>query len=162
LRKGNHYLAEAERILAQRRVECDIRVVGPLEMDVSKSRIFAGPTYLGQIPRSEIHREYSAADIFVLPSLSEGMAIVTLEAMAMGLPVITTPNAGSCVRDGIDGLIVPARDASALALAIEQLLTDRDLRETMSRNARARAAEFTWEKYETRLIAALKNLGGAP
>lgn len=158
LRKGSHYLAEAARCLAERGIDCEVRVAGPLEAGVAQSAIFAGPTYLGQVPRADIHREYSHADIFVLPSLAEGMAIATLEAMAMGLPVITTPNAGSCVRDGIDGIIVPPADAFALMTAIERLLFDRDLRETMSRNAKARASDFTWEKYEGRLIAALSRL----
>lgn len=158
LLKGNHYLAEATRMLAQRRLDCDVRVVGPLGGDVAKQSLYAGPAYLGQVPRSEIHREFAAADVFVLPSLCEGMAMVTLEAMAMGVPVVTTPNAGSCVRDGIDGLIVPARDAAALAFAIERILIDRQLRQTMSRNARERASEFTWEKYESRLIAALSKI----
>ena len=86
------------------------------------------------------------------------MAVVTLEAMAAGLPVITTPNAGSCVRDGVDGFIIPAGDANALTSAMEHLLTDRSLRQTMSRSARERAAEFTWEKYEGRLIGALSKI----
>ncbi len=158
IRKGNHYLAEATRRLARRGVDCDVRVIGPLNKHVAAQAIFSGPTYLGQVPRSEIHREYSQADFFVLPSLSEGMAVVTLEAMAAGLPVITTPNAGSCVRDGVDGFIIPAGDANALTSAMEHLLTDRSLRQTMSRSARERAAEFTWEKYEGRLIGALSKI----
>ncbi len=157
LLKGNHYLAAATRLLRERGVHCDVRVVGPQDADV-KNALFAGPTYLGQIPRAEIHREYAVADVLVLPSLCEGMAMVTLEAMAVGLPVITTPNAGSVVRDGIDGLIVPARNAAALADAIEKILTERCLRETMSRNARERAAAFTWERYEDRLIGALSKI----
>lgn len=162
LRKGNHYLAEAARDLAARGVDCDIRVVGPWEIGVAKNPLFAGPTYLDQIPRTDIQSEYSSADIFVLPSLAEGMAVVTLEAMAAGLPVITTPNAGSCVRHEIDGLIVPARDAHALASAIEHILSDRVLRDTMSRNAKLRAAEFTWERYEGRLIDALARISAPP
>lgn len=158
LRKGSHHLAGAARRLAERNVECEVRVAGPLEVGVAQSALFAGPKYLGQVPRIDIHREYSHADIFVLPSLAEGMAVVTLEAMAVGLPVITTPNAGSCVRDGIDGIIVPAGDVSALATAIERLISDRGLRETMSQNAKARAAQFTWEKYEGRLIGTLSRL----
>lgn len=159
LRKGNHYLAEAARRLAERKVDCEVRVAGPLEAGVAQNALFAGPRYLGQVPRADIHREYSDADIFVLPSLAEGMAVVTLEAMAVGLPVITTPNSGSCVRDGIDGIIVPPADASALETAIERLISNRSLRETMSKNAKARAAQFTWEKYESRLIDALSRLG---
>jgi glycosyltransferase involved in cell wall biosynthesis len=162
LLKGTHYLADAARQLARRRVDCEVRVVGQITIDVANEPIFAGPKYIGPVPRAEIHCEYAAADIFVLPSLSESFGLVTLEAMAMGLPVIATPPAGSCVRHEIDGLIVPPRDAQALASAIERLVTDRALRQTMSRNAKERAAEFTWEKYESRLIAALATLSPAP
>lgn len=162
LRKGSHYLAEAARRLAERNFDCRVCVVGPYENGISPGDVFTGPTYLGQIPRAEIHRQYSAADLFVLPSLAEGMAMVTLEAMAVGLPVITTPNSGSCVRDGIDGIIVPPCDPSALVSAIERIVGDRTLREAMSRNAKARAAEFTWDKYESRLIGALGKLSSSP
>jgi glycosyltransferase involved in cell wall biosynthesis len=161
LRKGNHHLAAAARLLAQRRVDCEVRVVGPHDGSIAQRSILAGPTYVGQVPRADVHREFVAADVFVLPSLAEGMAVVTLEALAMGLPVITTPNAGSCVRDGIDGLIVPAGDDKALAHAIEQIVTDRRLREAMSHNARQRAAEFTWTHYERRLLKALGSLSHA-
>ncbi len=143
LRKGSHYLAEAARCLALRRIRCEVRVVGPVGRDIASQPLFAGPTYAGQIPRSEIHREFAQADVFVLPSIAEGMAIATLEAMAAGLPVVTTRNAGSCIRDGIDGFIVAAGDAASLASAIGRIIADRPLRETMSQNARERAAEFT-------------------
>ena len=54
--------------------------------------------------------QYLTADIFVLPSLVEGMAIAHLEAMAFGLPVITTPNCGSVISDSREGFIIPIRD----------------------------------------------------
>ena len=54
---------------------------------------------------------YQSADVFVFPSIEEGSALVTYEAMACGLPSIVTHNAGSLVRDGIDGYVVPLRDA---------------------------------------------------
>ncbi len=59
----------------------------------------------------------AAADVFVFPSLFEGSAVVTYEALACGLPCIVTPRPGSVVRDGVEGLIVPARDVEALAAA---------------------------------------------
>ena len=111
----------------------------PAYSDTSSLR---GSALYGQVPRTRIASEYAAADVFVLPSLSEGMATVTLEALASGIPVVTTPNAGSCVRDGIDGFVVPVRDPEALADAIETIVTDRALRSHMAVNARARARTF--------------------
>jgi glycosyltransferase involved in cell wall biosynthesis len=102
--------------------------------------------------------EFRRADVFVLPTLCEGMAMVHLEAMACGVPVITTPNCGSVVRDGVDGFIVPIRAPPAIADKVELLLTDRELRARMGRGARARAREFTWARYGERLIGALDTL----
>ena len=158
LRKGNHYLAEATRILQKRKAQYQVRVVGPYDQDVISKPEFQGPNYIGQVPRSEVIKEFLSADIFVLPTLSEGCAIVHLEAMACGLPIITTPNCGSVVRDSIDGFIVPIRDAQTLADRIERLLSDRKLRNEMSCNARQRAQEFTWTKYSDRLLSAIQTL----
>ncbi|MBD2343426.1 glycosyltransferase family 4 protein [Anabaena subtropica] len=158
LRKGNHYLAQATRILQKRKVNCDVRVVGPYEPQAIEHPEFLGPDYVGQCPRTHVRKEFLEADIFVLPTLSDSFALVHLEAMACGVPVITTPNCGSVVRDGVDGFIVPIRDAQTLADRIEQLLTDNNLRNQMSQNAKARAKEFTWEKYGQRLMDAFKKL----
>ena len=158
LRKGSHYLAEAARLLAQRSVSCDVRVVGPVDHRILRDPLFFGPAYVGQIPRTKVREEFATADVFVLPTLCEGSALVHLEAMACGVPVVTTPNCGSVVRDGVDGIIVPIRSAAAIADAIERIVTDRKLRESMSRNARQRAAEFTLERYGDRLVAALCKL----
>jgi glycosyltransferase involved in cell wall biosynthesis len=98
--------------------------------------------------RRELAELYRGSDIFVFPTLSDGMGLVVLEAMASGLPVIVTPNGpGDLVRDGIDGFVVPARDEAALAHAIATLRDDPALRASMGRQARERACEFTWERY---------------
>lgn len=154
LRKGSHYLAHACRLLQADGLRFECRVVGPHLVDVSNP-LFAGPTYVGQVPRASVCDEFRRADVFVLPTLAEGMALVHLEAMACGVPVITTPNCGSVVRDGIDGFIVPIRDSHALADRMQRLLHDRALRERMGAAARQRAREFTWARYGERLMAAI-------
>ncbi|NLG26968.1 MAG: glycosyltransferase family 4 protein [Chloroflexi bacterium] len=96
---------------------------------------------------------YRAADIFCLPSLSEGSAMVTYEAMASGLPMVVTAETGALARDGCEALLVSARDATGLARALEQLREDRALRERLGAAARARAQVFTWEQYGRALVA---------
>ena len=105
--------------------------------------------FLGQTGRAELLREMEDADAFVFPSLFEGFALVILEAMAAGLPVITTPNtAGQDLIDsGKDGLIVPAGDVNSLRDAMASLLNDPDRAKSMGRAAHERAKEYTWEKY---------------
>jgi glycosyltransferase involved in cell wall biosynthesis len=158
LLKGSHYLAAAARILTERKVLCDIHVVGPITKHQRCDPLFEGPEYIGQVPRSSVQSEFLAADVFVLPTLSDGFALSHLEALACGVPVITTPNCGSVVRDGVDGLIVPIRDPVALANAIEKIITNPDLRSRMSLSARARAREHTWEQYSERLMRAFSKL----
>ena len=96
---------------------------------------------------------YADADLFVYPSLHEGSAFATYEALASGLPVIATPNTGSVVRDGTDGYLVPVRDVDALMAKIELLYRDAERRAAMGMAARQRAEEFTWGAYRERLAA---------
>jgi glycosyltransferase involved in cell wall biosynthesis len=154
LRKGNHYLAEATRTLQSNGFSGEVRVVGPQLVDI-KNPVFAGPTYVGQVPRTLIYEEFCKADVFVLPTLADSFGLVHLEALACGVPVITTPHCGSVVRDGVEGFIVPIRDAQALAERVELLVKDRQLRQQMSDNAKQRAREFTWHHYRERLLQAV-------
>jgi len=156
LRKGNHILAEATRLLQQRGVPVEVRVVGPYDPQMIAAPLFAGPTYVGQVPRSQVREEFLQADLFAFPTLAEGFALAHLEAMACGLPVVTTPNCGPATRDGLDGFIVEPRDVVGLADRIETIVRDRALRDRLGQNARKRAAEYSWEHYQHRLLAALE------
>ena len=98
---------------------------------------------------------YRWADVFVLPSICEGSAAVCYEALAYGLPVITTPNAGSVVRNGVDGYIVPIRDADAIACKLELLASDPRLLAELSANVKDRAREFTVSRYAARLFSTI-------
>lgn len=80
---------------------------------------------------------YREASVFVLPSLSEGNPRVVMEAMAHGLPVITTPNAQSIVEDGKSGFVVPIRDAHGLEEKLRYLYDNRDEAERMGKEARS-------------------------
>lgn len=155
LRKGSHYLAAASRELAHRGVAHEVRVAGPFDPTVVESPPFRGPRYIGQVPRALVKEEFRRADVFVLPTLAEGCALVHLEALACGIPVITTSHCGSVVRDGVDGFVVPVRDPVAIADALERLLRDRQLRDRMAASARERARDYTWARYGERLLKAL-------
>ena len=108
------------------------------------------------MPRLQMAEQYAWADVFLLPSISEGSASVCYEALADGLPVITTPNAGSVVRDGVDGFIVPIRNAEAIVQKLELLARDREMLAWMSANANLRSTEFTVEKYSQRMLEKLR------
>jgi glycosyltransferase involved in cell wall biosynthesis len=157
LRKGAQYVFEAVKKLGGREVAC--RMVGPvLVQEPYQGRLREWAELTGQVPRQEVVRHYEWADVFVFPSICEGSATVTYEALAAGLPVITTANAGSVVRDGEDGFIVPIRDPEAIAAKIKLFLGAPGLLVNMSKNARERAQEFSWEGYGVRLVAALQQI----
>jgi glycosyltransferase involved in cell wall biosynthesis len=90
-------------------------------------------------PRQDVPDLLNAMDIFVLPSYSEGVSLALLEAMAAGKPVIATAVGGTpeVVTDGVTGLLIPPRDAGALAGALERLLADPAFAQHLGANARA-------------------------
>ena len=154
LRKGVHYLAEAARILSNKGYDYQILVVGTKLVDTNND-LFKGPQYKGHIPRNEIINEYLSADVFVLPTIVDGFGLVHLEAMACGVPVVTTENCGSVVDNNEDGLIIPIRDPVAIADAIVKIVENRNLREKMSRAAKIKARQYTWQQYKKRVLDAV-------
>jgi glycosyltransferase involved in cell wall biosynthesis len=154
LGKGVQYLYEALKSLDTPAITA--RMVGSIALQEPYRRLLAERIELmGQVPHSEVIRHLAWADLLVHPSISEGSAVVNYEALAAGLPVITTPNAGSVVRDGVDGFIVPIRDSLALAQKIDLLARDPNLLTRMSQNARERVQEFSLERYGERLVSAI-------
>ena len=115
----------------------------------------AGARWSGVLTRERVRQLMSGSHAFAFPSLAEGSALVTYEAMAAGLPSVVTPESGSPVRDGADGFVVPRRDATALAECLEALAEDPGLRERMGASARERIEQgYTWDHYRRRLVAA--------
>jgi glycosyltransferase involved in cell wall biosynthesis len=90
------------------------------------------------VPSEELPALYRQASLFVLPSNEEGLGIVLLEAMASGLPVVSTRSGGpeTCVVEGETGYLTPVGDAEALASRMQTLLEDTDLRRHMGKAGR--------------------------
>lgn len=104
--------------------------------------------FRGKIPHDEVAWWMAAGDVFVLPSLSEGLPTVVCEAMACGRPVVATAVDGTpeIVREGETGFLVPPRDAGALADALARVLDDDELAARMRERALAISAEsYTWD-----------------
>ena len=154
-RKGIKYLLEAWRQV--RRPGWRLQLLGPLPRDLGPLGPYLDEVEpLGRVGHAEMPARMAAADVFVFPSLFEGSAVVTYEALACGLPCVVTPNAGSVVRDGIEGRLVPAGDVQRLAEAMEQLGADPELRARTSARARARAETFGWPRYHAAVVAAAR------
>lgn len=105
--------------------------------------------FAGRRSSTEVRAALERADIYLLPSLSEGISNAALEAMAMEVPLVTTTAGGmnEAVADGIEGIVVPARDPQAMADGIASLLEDGRRRAAVGRSARARIErEFSLER----------------
>ena len=94
-----------------------------------------------------IHEEIASAELFILPSNFEGLSNALLEAMMMGLPVISTACSGSdeTIIDGENGMLVPVGDESSLVRVIDRVLSDSDLRRKIGDGARLSAEQFKTE-----------------
>jgi glycosyltransferase involved in cell wall biosynthesis len=157
LRKGIHYLARAATLLSSSFPGYEFRVAGPVTNTVRSKTECRNLNFLGPLSRADFLAELELADIFVLPTLAEGSATVIYEALSFGIPVVTTMSAGSVITSGKEGLIVPERDAAALATAIREITELRTVRDSMSIEAAFTAKEFSEELWGKRLIAALQS-----
>lgn len=153
LRKGSPYVLEAARRLGG---AVHVRMIGPGALPASvRSHLPRHVEVPGPVPRAAVRDHFAWADVFLLPSLCEGSATVTYEALAASLPVVCTHNTGSVVRDGCEGIIVPPRDPDAIAEALMRLAEDRALYAAMVARAAARADHCGLDAYGRRLLAAL-------
>ena len=141
-RKGGAFLMEAFRDGLHRDCELDIvtrdeTIKRELEAADNKVRVHCGLT-ANSAPLREL---YAGADVFVFPTLGDCLPIAVMEAMAAGLPVIAT-NVGALreeVEDGVNGLVVPPRDAASVGAAVLTLAQDAKKRQAMSAAGRAMA-----------------------
>jgi glycosyltransferase involved in cell wall biosynthesis len=116
---------------------------------VAQSGVSERVKFVGTVPYDEVVSYYRAADLFVLPTLYEGLPKVVLEAMACGLPVVTTRVSGNtdAVVDGETGVLVDPRSVEQLRDAMLSVLSDPGMMRRMSAKGRGRAEEmFTWER----------------
>lgn len=148
-----HEKGASELLSAVLSLEQDVSLVmagdGPLRDDLARQIAEAGAEdrvrLVGAVPHARALEIIAAADMFVLPSRSEGCPLVVLEALALGTPVVATPVGDIPHLLGTDGALVPVGDADALAVAIDALAADRPRRQRMSDEGRARAKRlYTW------------------
>ena len=145
LRKGVQYLVQAAQ---QKRCRLSVRVVGPLAVTKKAAAVISEVADLtGPVSRSEVWEHYRWADVFVLPTLSEGSANVCHEAAAMGVPVITTKAAGIRESDGVTLVNSPERIGEALA----------EIAQSGSnwQSPALRTAPASWDYYRKELVQSL-------
>ena len=157
LRKGVKYILEAAQRLA--RSDIEIVLVGGIVDGTDWLKRYHGLyRHVANVPYAEMPEIFRSADVFVFPSLHEGSAMAVNEALASGLPAIVTPNAGAIARDGVEGFVVPIRNAAAVADRLARLADDPALRRRMGAAARERALAHDASAYAERLGALLDRL----
>jgi len=151
--KGIYYLAEAFEKVLRVIPEARLTIAGCLEPEEKVRRSFALAAQAAVevwpfVARAEISSLYAEHEIFVLPSLMEGMPLVVLEAMASGMAVVTTESSGmtDLIEDSHDGILVVPGDTESLAAAIMKVCFDGGLRERLGRAAQEKMKRYTWSR----------------
>jgi glycosyltransferase involved in cell wall biosynthesis len=146
-------IPEARLILAGR----DLEQGGAFQAELEREAVRVGVRERVEFGfREDVAALLEQLDVVALPSWTEGLPMVVLEAMAAGRPVVATPVGGTpeVVSDGETGLLVPPRDPQALAAALRRVLEDRALAERLAAAGRRRVEErFTLEGMNRRLLA---------
>ena len=156
-RKGVKYLLEALKQFRPSDVQLTVcgRVVDSLALfRASGIDVNVRPS----VSAEELVHAYQRADLFVLPSVAEGFAQVLLEALACGLPILSTTHtaAPDLITEGKEGFIVPPRRPDLLAERIAWCLDNRPALEAMRERARSTAEQFTWDRFRSHAAGAVQ------
>jgi colanic acid/amylovoran biosynthesis glycosyltransferase len=159
--KGHLVLLRAFSHLVCSGYDLRLRLIGDgaarreLESFIAREGLEGSVILEGSLNHEATRRKLSQADIFVLASFAEGLPIALMEAMAMEIPCVSTFVAGipELIRDGLDGLLVPASSETALSAALERLICDPALRHTFGRAGRRRVQDLYDLRANARLLA---------
>lgn len=158
--KGTPYLVRAFEILNGASGAHTLTVLGPgvpasTVLEAFPERLRSLVRVIDRVPEAEVVRAFRTHDALLWPSTYEGFGLVLLEAMSQRLPVIATPVgcASTLVRDGVTGVIVPPRDAPALAAAAARIMADAPERQRLGAAGRAAVAGLTWRACALRTLA---------
>jgi glycosyltransferase involved in cell wall biosynthesis len=161
-RKGLADLFEAVKLL--QRSDVELVVLGSLNQPLEFYRQqYADFTYEPPRPHSAVLELMRSCDVLALPSIVEGRALVQQEALACGLPIVVTPNAGGedLVTEGETGFLVPPGSPDSLAEKLAWLADHRALLPEMREQSMAKAAEYTWMGYGDKVAEILRGKVGA-
>jgi colanic acid/amylovoran biosynthesis glycosyltransferase len=147
--KGQHILLQAFSRVRSKGQAVHLTYIGDgpdrtsLEREVAEYRLGEHVTFRGALNHDQTREQMAKADIFALASFAEGIPVALMEAMAMGIPCVSTSVAGipELIRDNVDGLLVPPSSAESFASAIESLVLDHALRERLGTTGRAHVVE---------------------
>lgn len=160
-RKGIHHLLPAFSKISPRKAK--LIIVGKYdETDplILQYKNKVNIEFAGFVTKDMVPAFYQKADVFVLPSLGEGMAQVGIEAMSSGLPVICTDVSGvnDVIVNGANGFVIPASDEESITNRMEWFIENPDQIEQMGKNARKTALTLTWDDYSQNVCKAVREV----
>jgi glycosyltransferase involved in cell wall biosynthesis len=158
LRKGVQYIRAAADMLRDSHPHIRFVFAGGASTIMRAKLAAPNIELLGHLSKADLLREFASADLFLFPSLAEGAAGTVLEAMASGLPIVATREGGVDFTDGTSGIMLPPRDAEAIAAAVVRIVEDRELRASLSAGATREADIYSMAAWETRFIAGVSNV----
>ncbi len=163
IRKGLPYLFEALHKLTIPKNSYEVLFVGNVQDDIkplAEQSKQDNWQFLGHMDHYSLSQIISSCDVAVHPSLEEGLSMVIPQIMSCGVPVIATTNTGGMdiIEDGKTGIIVPIRDAEAIAKAIEDLYNDVSRLNSMKHTLSNQNFDLTWDNYGTRYADSLSKM----
>ena len=160
-RKGLHQLLKV--VSQYKKEQISLNVVGGYSAEnvlYNKYREKENINFLGFMTRDKISEAFSSADVFVLSSLAEGFALVTLEALSSGLPVICSTNSGcnDVIVDGQNGFVIDVSNEAQLSNRIDWFLNNMDRIPIMKKNARKTVENLGWSDYHQKVFSAVSSI----
>jgi len=167
--KGINYLLEAIAIVKSTHPEIELCLIGNLKQGGESDNLIRAlniPNQINihsQVTADEMVQLYAQACIVVVPSIYEGFGLPAAEAMACGLPVISTDGGALPEVIGDCGIIVPTRSGKAIALAIVDLLDSPEKRKSLGQRARKRIQQkFSWARVADAIVTLYRTIPGVP
>lgn len=152
--KGHRYLIESLVDIKSVVPHARLVVVGDgsgrdrLEAQTRNLKLSDSVEFIGAVPHDQLSEFFARADIFVMPSLSEGFGITAIEAMAAGVPLVASRVGGllDIIEDGKNGIFTEAKDSGGIARAVLSLYNNQDIARSLASNGVERAKEYSWDR----------------
>lgn len=162
-RKGIQHLLPAFKRLNS--TDAQLTLVGKYDVNdplVKEFSQYNNICFKGFVTQDTVAHLYRENDVFVLPSLGEGLAQVGIEAMSCGLPIICSDNSGvnDLITDGKEGFVIPTSDENALYEKLEWFVEHREMIHEMGKNAHITANRNSWEYYSQNVVKAIQSILG--
>lgn len=157
--KGLSYMLQAFQKVNH--AKATFTIIGADNLDIKlKEKYATDVDFVGMILHDKMPEVLQNYDVMIFPSLGEGFSLSMVEALACGLPIISSTNTGvnDFIEDGENGFIVPVQDTNAIVDKMQWFINHREEIPRMGRNAIKTASELTWDNYHETVAAAIKEI----